>query len=45
VQWFFAPHADLRVDGGYGTVYCTPGVTGSPFGLLQAHLLLVTEAQ
>lgn len=39
-QWFFAPHADLRVDGGYGTVFCTPGAAGSPFGLLQAHFFL-----
>jgi hypothetical protein len=40
VQWFFLPHADLRLDAGYGTVYCTPGVAGSPFGLVQAHLYL-----
>lgn len=40
VQWFFAPHADVRLDGGYGTVSCTPGVAGSPFGLLQAHFYL-----
>jgi hypothetical protein len=39
-QWFFLPHADLRLDGGYGTVSCTPGVQGSPFGLLQAHFYL-----
>ncbi|MEQ1566136.1 MAG: hypothetical protein ABMA64_10900 [Myxococcota bacterium] len=40
VQWFFAPHADVRLDGGYGSVYCTPGVAGAPFGLLQAHFFL-----
>lgn len=39
-QWFFLPHADVRVDAGYGTVYCTPGVAGSPFGLIQAHFYL-----
>jgi hypothetical protein len=39
-QWFFLPHADLRLDGGYGSVFCTPGVPGSPFGLLQAHFFL-----
>lgn len=40
VQWFFLPHTDLRVDAGYGTVYCSPGVQGSPFGLVQLHFFL-----
>jgi hypothetical protein len=39
-QWFFLPHADVRIDAGYGTVTCTPGVAGSPFGLIQAHFYL-----
>lgn len=39
-QWFFLPHADLRLDAGYGTVWCTPGVAPSPFGLVQAHFFL-----
>jgi hypothetical protein len=39
-QWFVLPHFDFRVDGGYGTVSCTPGVQGSPFGLVQAHFFL-----
>lgn len=39
-QWFFLPHADVRVDGGYGTVWCTPGVAAAPFGLVQAHFYL-----
>jgi hypothetical protein len=40
LQWFFLPHADLRLDAGYGTVYCTPGAQASPFGLIQAHFFL-----
>lgn len=39
-QWFFLPHADLRLDGGYGTVFCTPGADAGPFALLQAHFFL-----
>jgi hypothetical protein len=39
-QWFFLPHADLRLDGGYGTVSRAPGQQGAPFGLLQAHFFL-----
>ena len=40
VQWFFLPHADFRMDAGYGSVYCTPGVAPSPFAALQAHFFL-----
>lgn len=39
-QWFFTRRFDVRVDAGYGTVYCTPGTPGSPFGLVQAHFFL-----
>ncbi len=38
--WFFAPHLDVRVDGMYGTLYCTPGVAPSPMGLVQLHMFL-----
>lgn len=40
VLWFFAPHADLRVDAMYGTLYCTPGVDPSPLGMAQLHVFL-----
>jgi hypothetical protein len=39
-QWFFAPHADLRLDGGYGSILCTPGAAPNPFASLQAHFYL-----
>jgi hypothetical protein len=38
--WFFAPHVDVRVDGLYGTLYCTPGAPASPMGLVQLHMFL-----
>jgi hypothetical protein len=38
--WFFAPHADVRVDGMYGTLYCTPGVAPQPMVLAQLHTYL-----
>ena len=40
VQWFFASRADIRLDGGYGTIFCTPGGEARPYGLLQAHFYL-----
>lgn len=40
VQWFFAPHTDLRIDAGYGSVLCTPGASPNPFASLQAHIYL-----
>lgn len=39
-QWFFAPRVDLRVDVMDGVLYCTPGATATPMGLLQAHFFL-----
>lgn len=39
-QWFFASRLDVRVDGGYGTVFCTPGADPHPYGLVQAHVYL-----
>ena len=38
--WFFAPHADVRMDALYGTLYCTPGVDPTPMGLVQLHMFL-----
>ena len=38
--WFFAPHADIRVDAMYGTLYCTPGVDPQPMALAQLHTFL-----
>jgi hypothetical protein len=38
--WFFAPHADTRVDAMYGTLYCTPGVDPQPMALAQLHTFL-----
>jgi hypothetical protein len=40
VQWFLAPRFDLRVDVMQGVLYCTPGATARPLGLLQAHVYL-----
>lgn len=40
MQWFFAPHADLRFDAGYGSITCSPGVDPFPFAALQAHFFL-----
>jgi hypothetical protein len=40
VQWFFATRMDLRVDGGYGVLSCSPGSDPNPYGLLQAHFFL-----
>lgn len=39
-QWFVLPRTDLRVDAGYGTIACTPGVAPSFFASLQAHFYL-----
>ncbi|MBN2799027.1 MAG: hypothetical protein JXX28_07750 [Deltaproteobacteria bacterium] len=39
-QWFFAPHADLRLDVAYGSLYCTPSPEPRVMGLAQAHLYL-----
>lgn len=40
VQWFFAPHMDMRLDGMYGALYCTPGVEAGPSATAQLHLFL-----
>ncbi len=40
VQWFLAPRVDLRVDVFQGVLYCTPGATARPMGLLQGHVYL-----
>ena len=40
VQWFFTSRLDVRVDAFQGVLYCTPGATPSPMGLLQAHFYL-----
>lgn len=40
VQWFFAPHMDVRVDGIYGPLYCTPGTAAGPAATAQLHLFL-----
>lgn len=39
-QWFFVPHGDIRLDAGYGTIACTPGVEPFPFAAIQAHFYL-----
>ncbi len=39
-QWFFAPKVDLRVDGLYGALYCTPGGAAQPMALAQVHVYL-----
>ena len=39
VQWFFAPHADIRVDGGYGMVLYNSTDAGV-YGLVQGHFYL-----
>lgn len=38
--WFFAPHADIRLDAMYGTLYCTPGEESRPMALAQLHTYL-----
>ncbi len=38
--WFFAPHADLRLDALYGTLFCTPGSEPFPMGMAQVHVFL-----
>lgn len=40
VNWFPAPHVEVRADAMYGTLYCTPGVAPSLLGLVQAHVYL-----
>lgn len=40
LQWFFLPHADVRLDGGYGAVFCTPAAAASPFASVQGHFYL-----
>lgn len=40
VQWFFAPHMDVRLDAMYGPLYCTPGVEPGPAATAQLHLFL-----
>ncbi len=40
LQWFFGPHVDLRVDGGYGQITCTPGAESFPFAAIQGHFYL-----
>lgn len=39
-QWFFWSRFDVRADLGYGTIFCTPGGTARPYGLVQAHFYL-----
>jgi opacity protein-like surface antigen len=39
-QWFFFSHMDVRLDGAYGSLFCTQGATPSPYGLVQAHIYL-----
>lgn len=39
VQWFFLPHVDFRVDGGYGMVLYNATEPGL-YGLLQGHVYL-----
>jgi hypothetical protein len=39
-QWFFTAHADVRIDGLYGTLDCVPGVVAQPMGLAQLHFFL-----
>ncbi len=40
VQWFLAPHVNLRVDGMYGPLNCTPGAEARPMALAQLHMFL-----
>ncbi|MDP2315489.1 MAG: hypothetical protein Q8P41_21505 [Pseudomonadota bacterium] len=40
VQWFLAPRVDIRMDIFQGVLYCTPGATARPMGLLQGHVYL-----
>lgn len=39
-QWFFAPHADVRLDAAYGSLYCTAAPDPQFMGLAQVHLFL-----
>lgn len=39
-HWFFWSRADLRVDGGYGVVTCTPGADPYPLALASFHLMI-----
>ncbi len=38
--WFFAPHADLRLDALYGQLNCTPGAAAGAAGMAQVHFWL-----
>lgn len=40
VQWFFAPHVNLRIDALLGPLSCTPGAEARPMGLAQLHAFL-----
>ncbi len=40
VQWFFAPHVNLRVDALYGPINCTPGSDVRPMAFAQLHAFL-----
>lgn len=37
VQWFFAPHVNVRLDALYGALYCTPGTEARPMAVAQLH--------
>ena len=40
VQWFFAPHVNLRIDALYGPLTCTAGAESRPMALAQLHAFL-----
>ncbi|HHO53167.1 MAG TPA: hypothetical protein ENK18_20405 [Deltaproteobacteria bacterium] len=40
VQWFLAPHVNLRIDALLGPLSCTPGAEARPMGLAQLHAFL-----
>ena len=40
VQWFFAPHINLRVDALYGPLNCVPTDESRPMALAQLHAFL-----
>lgn len=40
VQWFFAPHVNVRIDALYGPITCEPTARSGPGALAQIHAFL-----
>ena len=40
MQWFFAPHVNLRVDALYGPLACDAASEARPMALAQIHAFL-----